>query len=335
MSLWLASLGAKVQGYALAPEGENNLFDTARVAETLKHTIGDIRNLADLERSIADFQPEIVFHMAAQPLVRRSYANPIETYSTNVMGTAHVLDVVRRVPSVRATVVITTDKCYENREWLWGYREDDRLGGFDPYSNSKACAELVTSSYLNSYFPPERFAEHQVALATARAGNVIGGGDWSEDRLIPDLVRGFLAGQPVKIRNPQAIRPWQHVLEPLAGYLALAEHLLTGGAAFAGAWNFGPAEEDAWPVSRVAEAMAQAWGNNSRWTQDAAQGRHEAGYLKLDASKARNLLDWRPVLPIDLAILWLVEWFVAWQQSENMRDFTLQQIAQYEARLSS
>ncbi len=230
MSLLLAQRGARVHGYALAPEGEPNLFADARVAEHVKHEVGDIRNLAQLESSMAAFQPEVVFHMAAQPLVRRSYADPLTTYSTNVMGTAHVLDAIRRVPSVRAVVVVTTDKCYENRETLEGYREEDQLGGFDPYSNSKACAELVTAAYRNSYFPLARMAEHKVALASARAGNVIGGGDWSEDRLIPDLVRGFLSGKPVLIRNPQAIRPWQHVLEPLAGYLALAEHLLADGA---------------------------------------------------------------------------------------------------------
>jgi len=333
MSLWLASLGATVHGYALAPERDPNLFTDARVAGSVEHEVGDIRNLAEMERSIAAFKPEVVFHMAAQPLVRRSYLNPIETYSTNVMGTAHVLDAIRRVPSVRAVVIITTDKCYENREWLWGYREEDRLGGFDPYSNSKACAELVAAAYRNSYFPPARFAEHKVALATARAGNVIGGGDWSEDRLIPDLVRGFLSGKPVLIRNPQAIRPWQHVLEPLAGYITLAEHLLQKGAGFASAWNFGPAEEDAWPVSRIADAIAAAWGNDAKWVHETAENPHEAGYLKLDASKARALLGWRPVLPIDSALRWLVEWFVAWRQGEDMRAFTLRQIAAYDRLL--
>jgi CDP-glucose 4,6-dehydratase len=333
MSQWLGSLGAKMHGYALAPESDPNLFTVARVTDCVEHEVGDIRNLAALERSMAVFKPEVVFHMAAQPLVRRSYANPIETYATNVMGTAHVLDAIRRVPSVRAVVVITTDKCYENREWLWGYREDDRLGGFDPYSNSKACAELVTAAYRNSYFPLARFAEHKVALATARAGNVIGGGDWSEDRLIPDLVRGFLSGKPVEIRNPQAIRPWQHVLEPLAGYIALAEHLLQDGAGFAGAWNFGPAEEDAWPVGRIADAIGAAWGNGARWVHDTAESPHEAGCLKLDASKARTLLGWRPVLPIEEALRWTAEWYVAWQQGESMQAFTLRQIAEYQKRL--
>ncbi len=333
MSLWLATLGAKVHGYALAPESEPNLFSDARVAGRVEHEVGDICNPAELERSLTAFQPEIVFHMAAQPLVRRSYADPIGTYSTNVMGTAHLLDAVRRVPSVRAVVIVTTDKCYENREWLWGYREHDRLGGFDPYSNSKACAELVTAAYRNSYFPPARIADHKVALASARASNVIGGGDWSEDRLIPDLVRGFLSGAPVQIRNPQAIRPWQHVLEPLAGYMALAEHLLEDGAGYASAWNFGPAEEDAWPVGRIADAIAAAWGNGARWVRDAAESPHEAGYLKLDASKARTLLGWRPVLPINVALRWLVDWFVAWKQHEDMQAFTLRQIAEYQGRL--
>ena len=287
MSLWLKSLGATVHGYALAPEGEQNLFTDARVAECVEHEVGDIRDLAEMERSIAAFKPEVVFHMAAQPLVRRSYANPIETYSTNVMGTAHLLDAIRRVPSVRAVVVVTTDKCYENHEWLWGYREQDRLGGFDPYSNSKACAELVTAAYRDSYFPPGRFAEHKVALATARAGNVIGGGDWAEDRLIPDLIRGCLAGAGADAQS-RDIRPWQHVLEPLAGYIALAEHCCEDGSGLrcvelrsrrrrcvAG----GPHRRCG--RGRVGQSQAQ-------WVRDTAENPHEAGYLKLmPASRAR------------------------------------------------
>jgi CDP-glucose 4,6-dehydratase len=333
MSLWLARRGAIVHGYALEPEGENNLFTTARVAEDIEHEIGDIRQLKNLEGSIAEFKPEVVFHMAAQPLVRRSYVNPIETYSTNVLGTAHVLDAIRRVPSVRAVVVVTTDKCYENLETHQAYREDDRLGGLDPYSNSKACAELVTAAYRSSFFSLAKIAEHGVALASARAGNVIGGGDWSEDRLIPDLVRGFISGKPVLIRNPHAIRPWQHVLEPLAGYITLAEHLLERGGEFASAWNFGPAEEDTWPVERIADAMVAAWGNGARWVRDEGMHPHEASLLKLDTSKARAGLGWRPLLPIDEALHWLVEWFLAWNSRVEMQEFTLHQIAEYETRL--
>jgi len=335
MALWLASLGAKVHGYALPPESQPNLFSVARVSECVEHEEGDIRNLAQMESSIAAFKPEVVFHMAAQPLVRRSYANPIETYSTNVMGTAHVLDIVRRVPSIRAVVIITSDKCYENRESLQGYREEDRLGGFDPYSNSKACAEMVTESYRNSYFPPTRFAEHKVAVASARAGNVIGGGDWAQDRLIPDLVRGFLSGNPVAIRNPAAIRPWQHALEPLAGYIALAEHLMQDGSKFAGAWNFGPAEEDAWTVGRIADTLAGIWGNDAKWVHEIAENPHEAGYLKLDAGKARAMLGWRPVLPIEQALGWVADWVMSWQQGESMQAFSLRQITEYQARLRS
>jgi CDP-glucose 4,6-dehydratase len=334
MALWLAQMGAKVHGYALAPDTNPNLFTSARVADHIESEFGDIRDLESLERSVTSFEPEVVFHMAAQPLVRRSYADPIGTYSTNVMGTAHLLDVVRRTPSVRAVVVITTDKCYENREWLWGYREEDRLGGYDPYSNSKACAELVASAYRNSFFPIAKMAEHQVALATARAGNVIGGGDWSEDRLIPDLVRGFLSGKPVAIRNPKATRPWQHVLEPVAGYLKLAEHLLKHRGEFASGWNFGPAEEDAWPVARIADSMVEAWSQGASWVQDTGKHPHEAGYLKLDTSKARALLGWNPVLPMRDGLRWLVEWFVAESRGEDMQTFTMQQIADYEARLS-
>jgi len=329
ISLMLASLGARVHGYALAPEMDPNLFTSARVGEHVEHEVGDIRNLEQLERSIAAFEPEVVFHMAAQPLVRRSYANPIETYSTNVMGTVNVLDAIRRVPSVRAVVIITSDKCYENHESQQGYREEDRLGGFDPYSNSKACAELVTTSYRSSYFSSTRFERHQVALASARAGNVIGGGDWSEDRLIPDIVRGFLAGKPVCIRYPQAIRPWQHVLEPIAGYISLAEHLLEQGTDFAGAWNFGPADDDAWTVARIADATTALWGGGVGWVCDTAENPHEAGYLKLDAGKARALLGWRPRLPIEEALRWVVEWFLAWRRGEDMHTFTLKQIGEY------
>jgi CDP-glucose 4,6-dehydratase len=330
MSLWLASMGATVHGYALPPESAPNLFTEARVADRVEHEAGDVRDLGQLERSMSAFKPEIVFHMAAQPLVRRSYANPVETYSTNVLGTVHVLDAVRRLPSVRAVVVITTDKCYENREWLWGYREEDKLGGHDPYSSSKACAELVTAAYRTSYFPSHNLPEHRVALASARAGNVIGGGDWSEDRLIPDIVRGLLSKQPVLIRYPNAIRPWQHVLEPLAGYITLAERLLQEGRDYASAWNFGPADEDTLPVARIADVMSDLLGSGTGWERDKAENPHEARYLKLDTSKARTLLGWRPVLGIDRALEWVADWFLAWQRREDLQAFTLHQINSYE-----
>jgi CDP-glucose 4,6-dehydratase len=292
-----------------------------------------------------EFKPEVVFHLAAQPLVRYSYDDPIGTYETNVIGTARVLDAVRRTPSIRAVVSVTTDKCYENKEWIWPYRETDPLGGYDPYSSSKACAEIVSAAFRQSYFPIDKLAEHGVAIATARAGNVIGGGDWSTDRLIPDLVRGFLSGEPVRIRRPHAIRPWQHVLEPLHGYLRLAEELLAGapGAArFATAYNFGPNEDDAQPVSWIAERMTNFWGDGASWVLDDDRGPHEAGYLRLDASRARHDLAWTPHLRLETALEWLVQWYRAWQSgldgkksaSGEMQELSLNQIAAYEQLLT-
>ncbi len=335
LALWLAKLGATVRGYALDPSTEPSLFSTARVGSLVEDIRGDIRDQASLDRALRDFEPEVVFHLAAQPLVRRSYVDPLATYATNVMGTAHVLDAIRTTPSVRAALVVTTDKCYLNREWHWGYRETDPLGGYDPYSSSKACVEILSASYRSSFFPPEKFAQHRVALATARAGNVIGGGDWSEDRLLPDLVRGFLSNEPVLIRRPHAIRPWQHVLEPVAGYLALAERLLAGEVAFADAWNFGPWDDDAWPVGRIATEMARRWLNGASWITDDAETVHEAGYLKLDSSKARSELHWLPRLKLQSALEWLVDWYQAWDAGADMHAFTLRQIAGYEAAMQT
>lgn len=333
LALWLARMGAQVRGYALDPSTEPSLFFTARVAEGVEDLRGDLRDRTKLDRAMREFRPEVVFHLAAQPLVRRSYADPLETYSTNVMGTAHVLDSVRTLDSVRAVVVITTDKCYLNREWEWGYREIDPLGGYDPYSSSKACAEIVSASYRSSYFLPEKYAAHGVGLATARAGNVIGGGDWSEDRLLPDLIRGFVAGKPTLIRNPAAIRPWQHVLEPVAGYLMLAERLLAGEVAFADAWNFGPWDDDAWPVERIADEMVKCWGEGASWTRDHAEKVHEAGYLKLDSSKARGRLKWQPRLRLHTALEWLVDWYREWHSGAEMHTFTVSQIERYASLL--
>jgi CDP-glucose 4,6-dehydratase len=330
LALWLARLGATVRGYSLDPSTSLNLFGTARIAEMLEDTRGDIRDRDALNRAMHEFAPDVVFHLAAQPLVRLSYSDPLGTYETNVMGTANVLESVRNTPSVRAVVVITTDKCYENHEWHWGYRETDPLGGYDPYSSSKACVEIVSAAYRNSFFR-ENSQRHGVLLATARAGNVIGGGDWSDDRLIPDLVRGFQSGQPVLIRRPKSIRPWQHVLEPLSGYLTLAERLLAGESHFASAWNFGPWEDDAWPVEKIAAAMSERWGEGAMWTIDSTPTVHEAGYLKLDSSKARAELGWMPQLRLKSALEWVIDWYQASNSTEDMQTFTLNQIAEYES----
>ncbi len=333
LSLWLTRLGAVVRGYSLDPYTTPNLLDAARIGSVVEDVRGDILDRNKLAGSMTEFQPDIVIHMAAQPLVRLSYVDPINTYATNVLGTGHVLEAVRQSPSVRAVVSITTDKCYENKEWVWGYRETDPLGGYDPYSSSKACAELVTSAYRQSFFNVAEFEKHHCGVATARAGNVIGGGDWSTDRLIPDLIRGFAAGKEVRVRRPKSIRPWQHVLEPLWGYIRLAEELYKGNAACASAWNFGPHDEDAWPVGRIAEKMVQVWGDGARWKLDPDPGAHEAGYLKLDPSKARAVLGWQPSLRIGTTIEWLVEWYRAHGRGQDMQAYTLDQIAQYEGIL--
>jgi CDP-glucose 4,6-dehydratase len=339
LALWLAHLGADVRGYALDPSTDPNLFSVVRVGDVIEDVRGDIRDAARLDRAMREFRPEVVFHLAAQPLVRYSYEDPIGTYETNVIGTARVLDAVRHTPSVRAVVSVTTDKCYENKEWVWPYRETDPLGGYDPYSSSKACAEIVTAAFRQSYFPVDRLAEHGVAVATARAGNVIGGGDWSTDRLIPDLIRGFLSAEPVRIRRPHAIRPWQHVLEPIYGYIRLAEELLAGGpeaARFATAYNFGPGQEDARPVSWIAERMTGFWGNGASWVLDEDHGPHEAGYLRLDTSRACRDLAWIPHLRLETALEWLVQWYRTWQSSPDaVGELTLSQITRYQTMTQS
>jgi len=330
LALWLAAKGAKVCGYALAPVSEPNLFSAAGVGGVLEDVRADVRDYAQVQASLNEFAPEVVFHLAAQPLVRRSYADPLSTYATNVMGTAHVLEAVRHCPSVRAVVCVATDKCYENREWVWPYRENDPLGGHDPYSSSKACAELVAAAYRSSFFSAGSDGKSRVALATARAGNVIGGGDWSEDRLVPDLIRGFCNGKQAAVRRPGGIRPWQHVLDPLYGYLLLAERLLAGRAEFAGAYNFGPADLDAWTVERIANRMAALWGKGAGWTRDAELGVHEAHSLRLDASKALAELRWEPRLPIATALEWTVEWYRSWKNGGDMGAETRAQITRYE-----
>jgi CDP-glucose 4,6-dehydratase len=330
LSLWLTSRGALVRGYALAPSTEPNLFTAASVATVVDDVRGDTRDYAKLEAAMTEFAPEVVFHLAAQPLVRRSYEDPLGTFATNVMGTAHVMEAIRKTPSVRAVVCITTDKVYQNREWVWPYRETDALGGYDPYSSSKACAEILIAAYRSSFFPVERLQEHNVAVATARAGNVIGGGDWSKDRLIPDLIRGFQAGQPMLMRQPKAIRPWQHVLEPLNGYIMLAEKLMAKQTQFASSFNFGPSDEDAWPVERIATKLVDLWGEGASWIRDSVPSVHEDHALKLDASKARTQLGWQPRLRIESALEWTARWYRSWQQGADMKQETLAQIARFE-----
>ncbi|AFY46342.1 CDP-glucose 4,6-dehydratase [Nostoc sp. PCC 7524] len=329
MSLWLQMLGAEVFGYSLTPPTSPSLFELADVAEGMTSVVGDIRDLDYLKQVMQTFQPDIVIHMAAQPLVRESYHQPVDTYAINIMGTVNVLEAIRYVSSVKSAVIITSDKCYENREWIWGYRETDPMGGYDPYSSSKGCAELVTTAYRQSFFNPADYSQHGVAVATVRAGNVIGGGDWAKDRLVPDILRAWLAGEEVVIRNPQAVRPWQHVLEPLHGYLILAEKLFTQGCLYGGGWNFGPDESGVKTVSWVVEQLQQLWGNNASWIQDSRFQPHEANYLTLDCSKARNLINWQPQLDLSTALAWIVDWTKAWEQGYDMKQKTQSQIQQF------
>ena len=332
MSLWLERLSADVTGYSLAPPTTPSLFETAAVATGMRSITGDVSDLAHLKQAMAESKPEIVFHMAAQSLVRVSYEDPILTYQTNVMGTANLLEAARTTDSVRAIVVITTDKCYENRDWVWGYREIDRLGGHDPYSNSKACAELVVSAYRDSFFEARGSNAHPVALASARAGNVIGGGDWARDRLIPDAIRSFAEGKSLKIRNPQATRPWQHVLEPLRGYLMLAQSLYEQGSAFAGGWNFGPKPGDAQPVRWIVDRIVSSWSSPAAWEVDGGEHPHEAQMLQLDWSKAAQQLGWRPALDLSDALALTIDWYRDFLGGKGAREKCLDQIAAYCAK---
>lgn len=335
LSLWLQQKGVELCGIALEPPTKMNLFEDAHVERGMRSVIGDIRDANMLKQTFAEHRPEIVFHLAAQPLVRSSYEDPLRTYSTNVMGTANVLEVARKSEGLRAIIVITTDKCYENCEWEWPYRETDRLGGYDPYSNSKACAELVVSAYRNSFFNAADYSRHGVAVATVRAGNVIGGGDWAEDRLVPDIIRAFMDGRPVRIRNPYAIRPWQHVLEPLRGYLAVAEALCEKGIVDGEAWNFGPEQSDARPVEWIMRELTELWRAGASWELDGGAQPHEARYLKLDCSKAAARLGWHPELQLKQALELTVDWYRARLQGLDMCAFTSGQIKQYDERRGS
>jgi len=332
LCLWLQNLGASVCGYSLPPPTDPSLFEIARVADGMSTHEGDVRDFETLSAYVAKHKPDIIFHLAAQSLVRYSYAHPIETYTTNVIGTVNLLEAVRQSPSARAVVNVTSDKCYENRELDRGYNEHDPMGGHDPYSSSKGCAELVTAAYRNSYFGAETYSSHGVALASARAGNVIGGGDWAADRLVPDVMMAFMANRVVTLRNPESIRPWQHVLEPLNGYLTLAERLWESGPAYAEAWNFGPDAKDIRPVSWVVQRLVECWGDSARWGMDGNQHPHETRCLKLDCEKVISKLNCPPKLSLETALEWVVEWYRAYQDKADMRQLTQSQVIRYQER---
>ncbi len=330
LSLWLQSMGADLCGLSLVPPTTPNLFSEARVGVGMKSLAGDIRDYETVRSAFAEFKPEIIIHMAAQPLVRQSYKDPVATYATNVMGTVHVLEAARQLGTVKVIVNVTTDKCYENKEWVWGYREDEPIGGYDPYSNSKACSELVSSAYRRSFFQ-----ESGIALATARAGNVIGGGDWAADRLVPDILRAFERHEPVVIRNPHATRPWQHVLEPLSGYLMLAQRLYIDGMSFAEGWNFGPSDLDVRPVQWIVEHMVSQWGEEAKWQMDGGQHPHEAHYLKLDISKARFKLGWAPRWTLEESLLNIIDWHKRWLNGENVSVICLEKIQKFNKTITN
>lgn len=324
LTMWLHALGAEVCGYALAPTTTPNLFEVAGVERLCRSHIADIRDGESLRQVMRDFKPELVLHLAAQPLVRQSFKDPTETYSVNVMGLVSVFEAIRLTPSVRAVVNVTTDKCYENREWVWGYRESDPMGGYDPYSSSKGCAELVTSAYRRSYFAPQG-----VGLASARAGNVIGGGDWAEDRLIPDFIRAVSSGHSLVIRSPSATRPWQHVIEPLAGYLTLAERLFLHPDQYDSAWNFGPALDSVKPVAWIAKTICEGWGNDAQWQISENADFHEALNLKLDTSKSSQLLNWSARWGLFESLTKIIDWHKNYDQKRDMYSVCMSQIAEY------
>ncbi len=330
LSILLKYLGADVCGYALKPPTEPNMFELCGLNSKIKSIIGDIRNLDFLKNAITNFNPEIIIHMAAQPLVRESYKNPVETYQTNLMGTVNILESARYCSDLKVIINVTTDKCYENKEWFWAYRENERLGGYDPYSNSKACSEMITSAYRNSFFNPEEYEKHGVAIGTCRAGNVIGGGDWAEDRLIPDCIKALLAGKDIIIRNPNSIRPWQFVLEPLTGYLTLVEDLYDNGIENSGAFNFGPDENDIQPVEWIVKKMTDLWGNNAKYKVISnPKDFHEAKFLKLDCAKAKSVLNWKPVWNIEKTIEKIIEWYQNYINKKDMYKISEEQIKQF------
>lgn len=332
LALWLHRLEAQVYGYSLPAQADPSFFSAASIDQRTSTTIGDIRDLPALIAAVRSAEPEIFFHLAAQPLVRSSYQDPVGTYASNIMGSVHALEAIRACPSVRAAVFVTSDKCYRNQEWDWGYRETDPMGGHDPYSSSKACVELVVSAYRSSYFSSGSGRNDGVAVASARAGNVIGGGDWAQDRLVPDFIRAATAGIELKIRSPTSVRPWQHVLEPLAGYLMLAKRLYTEGTAFAESWNFGPHEHDSRSVGWLVQKLGDLWGAGTRWSIENQGNLHEAHRLKLEISKTRARLQWEPRLSIEEALARTVEWYTAYRDGKDMYEASIAQIEAYNNR---
>ncbi|NVN95420.1 MAG: CDP-glucose 4,6-dehydratase [Bacteroidetes bacterium] len=329
LCLILKEMDAEVYGYALDPPTQPSLFKEAHIEKLITSSIGDIRDYEKFSKFLLSVKPDIIIHMAAQALVRESYKNPVETYAVNVMGTVNLFEAIRHTTGIKAVVNVTTDKCYENREWHWGYRENEPMGGYDPYSNSKGCSELVTASFRNSFFNSKDYSKHGIAIATARAGNVIGGGDWAEDRLIPDFIRAISKGEKLKIRSPFAIRPWQHVLEPLSGYLILAEKLFNNGVEFAEAWNFGPDDNDAKNVEWITSKMCKLWGENAAYEIDNNPQPHEANYLKLDCSKAKNILDWHPRWNLEQSLSYIIDWNKSFLKGDDMREVCKIQIREY------
>ena len=330
LSIWLKNLGTNLIGYSLPPPTNPSLFELAKVSDGMEHIIGDVRDLDYLKSVLQKHSPEILIHMAAQSLVVKSHEDPHDTYTTNVLGTLNVLEAVRHSDSIKVVIIITSDKCYQNKEWVWGYREYDNLGGIDPYSNSKACAELITSAYRDSYFKKPKPPFKNIAVATVRAGNVIGGGDWAENRLIPDVMQSLISNQQVSIRNPNSIRPWQFVLEPIDGYLTLAEKLWTNGMDYAEGWNFGPSENDAQPVSKIVEQLGHLWGIQADWEELPQPYPHEANYLKLDCSKSRQKLQWAPKLNLATTLKWVVEWYQTYHSGQDVGEMTKNQILRYQ-----
>lgn len=332
LSLWLQDMGTKLTGYSIGLPTNPCLFETASVGDDIESITGDVRDLDHLTRCMQEQTPEIVIHMAAQSLVRLSYETPVETYTTNVLGTVNLLEAVRYCPTVRVVVIVTSDKCYENREWLWGYRENEPLGGHDPYSSSKACAEIITKAYRASFFEAAADEPSHPAIASVRAGNVIGGGDWAADRIVPDVIGALQADVPIEIRNPDAIRPWQFVLEPIRGYLSLVEHLWDEPHQFAGAWNFGPDNDDVATVRAMVDSLSRAWGSDAGWWSSSRSQPREAGRLKLDCTKARVKLGWVPIQPLRVSVEWIAEWYRKYFETGDAREITLAQIGRYEGQ---